>query len=137
MIWPRLNGFKRSQLKLIIYALLHGFKQLFLFNNLLTHTVICFQVFLTNTNNLQYGNMIRIIHSFKYRFIIQIIHSIRHRHRLFGPVGRVFTNDHVIPKTLKMVLDTSFLNTQQYNIRMESKVKQSRERSSALPYTSV
>ena len=37
----------------------------------------------------------------------------------------------VIQKTLKMVLDT------QYKVRLKSKVVQSRERSSALPYTSV
>ena len=43
----------------------------------------------------------------------------------------------VIPKTLKMVLDTSLLNTQPYMVRIEGKVEQSRERSSALPYTSV
>ena len=40
---------------------------------------------------------------------------------------------HVIPKTLKMVLDTSLLNAQQYKVRIKSKVEQSRERSSALP----
>ena len=39
----------------------------------------------------------------------------------------------VIPKTLKMVLDTSLLNTQQYKVRLEGKVEQSRERSSAFP----
>ena len=42
-----------------------------------------------------------------------------------GPVGRVFANEpgdlgsipgHVIPKILKMVLDTSLLNTQQYKV---------------------
>ncbi len=43
----------------------------------------------------------------------------------------------VIPKTLKMVFDTSLLNTQQYKVRIKSKVEQSRERSGALPYTSV
>ena len=43
----------------------------------------------------------------------------------------------VIPKTLKMVLDTSLLNTQQYKVRIKGKVEQSRERSSAFPYTSV
>ena len=43
----------------------------------------------------------------------------------------------VIPKTFKMVLDTSLLNTQQYKVRIKGKVKQSRERSSALPYASV
>ena len=46
---------------------------------------------------------------------------------------QVFTNGPVIQKTLKMVLDTFLLNTQQY----KGKVEQSRERSSALPYTSV
>ena len=61
-------------------------------------------------------------------------------------VGRVFDNglgvlgsvpDCVIPKTLKMVLDTSLLTTQQYKVHMKDKVEQSREKSSALPYTSV
>ena len=66
--------------------------------------------------------------------------------RLIGQVGRVFTNGpgdlgsfpgRVIPNTFKMVLDTSLLNTQQYKVRIEGKVEQSRESSSALPYTSV
>ena len=65
---------------------------------------------------------------------------------LIGPVSRVFTNDpgdlgsipgHVIPKTLKIVHDTSLLNSQQYKVRIEGKVEQSRERTSALSYTSV
>ena len=43
----------------------------------------------------------------------------------------------VIPKTLKKALDTSLLNTQQYKVRIERKVEQSWERSSALPYISV
>ena len=43
----------------------------------------------------------------------------------------------VIPKTLEMVLDTFLLNTQQYKVRIKSKVQQSRERCSALPDTSV
>ena len=56
-------------------------------------------------------------------------------------MGRVFANGpgdlglipgRVIPKTLKMVLDTSLLNTQHYKVRIKSKVEQSRERSSAL-----
>ena len=37
----------------------------------------------------------------------------------------------------KMVLDTSLLNLQQYKVHIEDKVEQSRERSSALPYTSM
>ena len=43
----------------------------------------------------------------------------------------------VTPKTLKMVLDTALLNTQQYKVHIEGKVKQSRERSVTLPNTSV
>ena len=63
-----------------------------------------------------------------------------------GLVGRVFASGPqdmgsipgwVIPKTLKMVLDASLLNTQQYEVHIKSKVQQSKERSSALPYTSV
>ena len=65
---------------------------------------------------------------------------------LIGLAGRVFVKGPgdlgsipgcVIPKTLKMVLDTSLLNTQQYKVHIKGKVEQSRERSSALPYTSV
>ena len=36
-----------------------------------------------------------------------------------------------------MVLDTSLPNTQQYKVRIKNEVEQSRERSSALPYSSV
>ena len=43
----------------------------------------------------------------------------------------------VIPKTQKMVLDASLLNTQHYKVRIKGKVEQSRERSRALPYILV
>ena len=43
----------------------------------------------------------------------------------------------VIPKTQKMVLDATLLNTQHYKVRIKGKVEQFRERSSALLYTSV
>ena len=65
---------------------------------------------------------------------------------LIGLVGRVLANgpedlgsipSRVITKTLKMVLDTSLLNTQRYKVRIKGKMEQSRERSSALSYTSV
>ena len=36
-----------------------------------------------------------------------------------------------------MVLETFLLNTQQYKVCIEGKVEQSREKSSALPFTSV
>ena len=85
-------------------------------------------------NNLQ-GNF-----SAPYRLLFFIIIF------LLCLVGRVFTHGpgdlgkipgRVIPKTLKMVLDTSLLNTQQYIVRIKCKVEQSRERSSDLTYTSV
>ena len=56
---------------------------------------------------------------------------------------RVFTNgpgdlgsipSGVIPKTQKIVLDDSLLNTQHYKVRIKGKVEQSSERNSA-PYT--
>ena len=65
------------------------------------------------------------------------------KNQLIGLVGREFANGpgsisgRVIPKILKMVLDTYLLNTQQYKVRIKGKVEQSRERSSATPYTSV
>ena len=61
-------------------------------------------------------------------------------------MGRVFANGpwdlgsiqgRIIPKTLKKVFDTSLFNTQQHKVRIKGKVEQSRERSSAFPYTSV
>ena len=59
-------------------------------------------------------------------------------------MGRVFANGPgdlgsipgcVIPKTFKMVLDTSLLNTQHYKIHIKGKVEQSKEWGSALPNT--
>ena len=61
-------------------------------------------------------------------------------------MSRVFANGpgdwgsipgRVKPKTQKMVPDAALLNTQHYKIWTKGKVEQSRERSSALPYTSV
>ena len=66
--------------------------------------------------------------------------------RRIGLVGKVFANGpgdlgslpgRVIPKTLKMVLDTALLNAQQYKVWIKGKVEQSRERSSTFPYISV
>ena len=63
-----------------------------------------------------------------------------------GLEGRVFANGlgdlgsilgRLIPKTLKLLLDTSRLNTQQYKVRIKGKVEQSREKCSTLPYTLV
>ena len=77
-------------------------------------------------------------------------HARTHTHLfLYWSIGlavREFANDpgdwgsipgRVIPKTQKMVLDLSLLNTQHYKVWIKGKVEQSRERSSALPYTLV
>ena len=72
--------------------------------------------------------------------------SVYKSNRDIGPAVRVFANGpgdlgsipgRVIPKTLKMELDTTLLNTQHYKVRFKGKVEQSWEWSSALPYTLV
>ena len=77
------------------------------------------------------------------RYSLAMLHftSILHMHESDlwkthpGDLGSI--PGRVIPKTFKMVLDTSLLNIQQYKVRIAGKVEQSRERSSALSYTSV
>ena len=54
-----------------------------------------------------------------------------------GPEDRGSIRDQVIPKTQKIILDATLLNTQHYKVRIKGKVEQSRERSSALPITFV
>ena len=51
-----------------------------------------------------------------------------------GDLGTIL--GHVIPKALKMVLDTSLRNTQLYKVQIKGKMEQSRESSSILPYKS-
>ena len=98
------------------------------------HAVKGFQVLLFNTNN-----SISFVRT-------QLNGTEYYDNRLIGLVGRVFANGpedlvsipgRVIPKTSKMVLDTSLLNTQQYMVYIKSKVELSRERSSAFSNTSV
>ena len=80
----------------------------------------------------------------KHCILGKLVNFIFVRH--IGPAVRVFANgpgdlgsipDRVIPKTLKMELDTTLLNTKHYKVRFKGKVEQSREWSSALPYTLV
>ena len=79
-------------------------------------------------------------------FFIPSLSHFNHLTGFIGPAVRVFANGpgdlgsipgRVIPKTLKMVLDTTLLNTQHYKVRCKGKVEQSWEWSSALPYTLV
>ena len=73
----------------------------------------------------------------KGSLLVTLDYSHQLDNQLIGLVGRVFANGpgnlgsipvHVILKTLKMVLDTSLLNTQQYKVHTKGKVEQSRER---------
>ena len=54
-----------------------------------------------------------------------------------GPGDQGSILGRVISKTQKMVLDTCLLYTQNYKVLIKGKVEQSKERSSALIYTSV
>ena len=54
-----------------------------------------------------------------------------------SPEDRGSNPGRVIPKTQKMVLDASSFNTQHFKVLIKVKVEKSRERSCALPYTSM
>ena len=54
-----------------------------------------------------------------------------------GPRDQGSIPGRVIPKTQKMVLDPSLLDTQYYKVQVKDKAEQSRKKSSALAYTSV
>ena len=89
-----------------------------------------------------YKNIYALNLIYVYEFILPFFYV----YLVFGPAVRVFANGpgdlgsipgRVIPKTLKMVLDTTLLNTQHYKVQFKGKVEQSWEWSSALPYTLV
>ena len=54
-----------------------------------------------------------------------------------GPEDRSSIPGRVVPKTQKMVLDATLLNTQHYKVRIKGKAEQSREWSSAFLNISV
>ena len=54
-----------------------------------------------------------------------------------GPRDRGSIPGRVIQKTEKIVLDATLLKTQHYKVRIKGKMKQSKRRSNALPYTSM
>ena len=54
-----------------------------------------------------------------------------------GRRDRRFNLRSIYTKDSKMVLDTALLNTQHYKVIIKGKVEQSKEWSSALPYTLV
>ena len=69
------------------------------------------------------------IYLYIYIYVRVFVNSPRDRGSIPGPIR-------VIPKTLKMVLDTSLLNTQKYKVHIKGKVVQSLE-SSVFSYTLV
>ena len=54
-----------------------------------------------------------------------------------GAKGRGSIPGQVRPKTQKMVPGTFWFNAHHYNVRIKDKVEQSREKSGAIPYTSL
>ena len=94
----------------------------YLFDGDLTHLQRCI-VTIINRNNL----LITIINSYKWQVIVFA--------NGLGDLGSI--PGWVIPKTQKMVLDASLLNTEHYKLQIKGKGEQSRERSSTLPYTLV
>ena len=70
--------------------------------------------------------------------LVQILKKSIHTCPVIGMTVRVFGNSPedlgpVKPKTQKMVLDASLLNTHHYKVRIKGKVEQSRERSAPFP----
>ena len=55
----------------------------------------------------------------------------------YGPGDRGSIPGGVIPKTQKLVLDTSLLSSQHYKVRIKGKMEQFRQRSIALTNTLV
>ena len=75
------------------------------------------------------------IYTYIYIYISNIGIIVRVFAKGLGDLGSI--PGRVIPKAQKMVLGATLLNTQHYEVRIKDKVEQSRERSSALPYTFV
>ena len=67
--------------------------------------------------------------------IIYIYISLMSRVFANNPGDRGSIPGRVIPKTQKIVLDATLLNTQHHKVRIEGKVEQSREWSSDITYS--
>ena len=68
---------------------------------------------------------------------LEIIYLIYMHKKAWWEDGPGSITGRVIPKTRKIVRAPALLNTQHYKVGIKGKVEQSRERSSALPYTSA
>ena len=90
---------------------------------------------LPKENDKAYISMRRL--NWKFRYYNHLQSGVAVRVFANGPGDLGSISGRVIPKTQKMVLDASLLNTQHYKVRIKGKVEQSWERSSPLPYTLV
>ena len=75
--------------------------------------------------------------SIKYHFLSLWYDSTWDWTQVSRAIGAGFNLRSSHTKDFKMELDTTLLNTQHYKVRFKGKVEQSREWSSALPYTLV
>ena len=109
--------------------------------------IFCFKSFFSLSNQLEnqeyeYSEVQKQVN----QLYIYIFKQFYFCYRAISRVSRVFTNGpgdrdsipgQVIPKTQKMVLDATLLNTWHYKVRIKGKMEQSREWSSALPHRFV
>ena len=96
------------------------------------HLSNCYVHFWTNTFGKRVNPLIPRLYRYLNRLISLVISVLANDPADLGSIpGRL------IPKTSKMVLDTSLVNAQQYNLRIKDKVELSMERYNALSYTSV
>ena len=102
-------------------------------------TILWCKMFSCTSKNYRISQTWRwnILESFSvgYKFDQSIVLAVREFAK--SPGDRDSIQGRVILKTQKTVFDASLLNTQHYKVWIKGKVEQSRERSSALPYTSV
>ena len=76
-------------------------------------------------------------HSFRKVVVLFMVRKNGYIYGTYGLGDWGSISGWVLPKTQKMVLDTSLLKTQHYKVRFKGKVEESRERTRALPYISV
>ena len=141
IICTQLYGFKYSYLMQIFCKQLYGFKYSYLMQ------IICTQLY-----SFKYSYQMQIIctqlYGFKYSYLLQIfctqLYGFKCSHQIINififnvPLHPYFLNHRPShTKDSKIVNDAALLNTQHNKVRIKSKVEQSREWSSTLPYTFV
>ena len=98
--------------------------------------VLCYKIEIDKTLELMSNNILSFVRNNFKRVSNAYPTYSKYKIPDIGLAVRVFTNGpgdlgsipgRVIPKTQKMVLDASLLNTQHYKVRIKGKVKQSRE----------